>query len=503
MCLISIESFSQRNLRKAEEALSMNHYSEAIDYYQSQLNRRRNSKAVIAEANFKIGYCYLKLSLPEKATNYFKTAIKNNISNPMVYYYYGRSLQMQQQYFEALQQYEKLQEIDPENIYAKVGIESVNFSFEMLRDPTRYEVNLVARLSSPESDYSPFFEQRNYRTVYFTSTRFSELHNQDNPESGDYNSNIFYAEQDRKGVWQEPRLLPGLVNSSDEEGAACLNFRSSNMYFTRCSFDKRNDKGCRIFIAKKSGNFWGRVEKVYIPGIPDNVSIGHPAISDDELTLYFSAEGLPDSFGGKDLYKVTRERRNQNFGNPINLGEIINTEGDEMYPHIRRNGDLYFASDGHPGMGGLDIFKATKKNNSFEITNLGSPINSSHDDFGIVFMGNREEGFLSSRRFRGMGKTDIFHFVLPEVIFNLSGIIRDNMTMEKLEKVEIQIMNDEYRLLQTLYSNKHGQYSTRLEPNTKFIIRYKIDNYETEKLIINTNNIEDSKEFKRDVFLNK
>lgn len=501
--LFSLDAFSQRNMRKAEAAMELNHYSEAIDYYKSQLNRRRNKQEVISKANYKIGYCYLRLSLPEKAESYFKLAIESGFSKPEIYFYYGQTLQMQQQYFEALQQYEILEEKYPGNKLAKRGIASVNYSFEMLREPTRYEVNIVAKLSSGESDYSPFFEQRNYRTVYFTSTRFSNMHDIDNPESGDFNSNIYYAEKNRQGGWENPKILPGFVNTENEEGAACLNLRSSNLYFTRCKYDKKNDTGCRIYMAKKSGRFWGRVEKVEIPGIPKNVSIGHPAISNDELALYFSADKLPVNYGGKDIYKVKRERRNHNFGNPINLGPEINTEGDEMYPHIRRNGVLYFSSNGHPGMGGLDIFKAIKSNGSYKVENMGSPINSSHDDFGIVFMGYKEEGFLSSRRHRGMGKTDIFHFILPEKVFSISGTVYDNMTMEKINNVEIQIMDEEFKLVELIYSDKHGNYYTEIEPQTEYTIRFNAEGYKKETVNIDTRNITDSKDFKRDIFLNK
>lgn len=497
------QSNAQRLVKKGDEALQVLHYYEAISNYESQLNKRRNSNETIAEVNYKIGYCYLKLSLPEIARSYFEKAIEYNFSNPLLHYYYGKTLQMNQQYYDALMEYEKFKELDRGNELALTAIESINYSFEMLREPTRYEVNIVARLSSPESDYSPFFEQRNYRKVYFTSTRFTETGIGANPESGDFPSNIFVAEIDRNGNWTDPVILPGNVNTSEEEGAASLNFRSSNLYFTRCTYHKKRDKGCRIFLARKSGSMWGRVVEINILGIPDHVSIGHPAISDDELTLYFAAEGLPVNYGGKDIYVVHREKRNQDFGVPMNLGPIINTSGDEMYPHIRRNGDLYFSSNGHPGMGGLDIFKAIKTDNSFDVINLGSPINSSHDDFGIVFMGNREEGFLSSRRLRGMGKTDLFHFVLPEMRLSLSGTVQDDMTLEKIENVEIQIMNDEMLLIETHYTDKNGAYKIFLEPEMHYIINYISEHYKAESINIDTRNIEDSKDFRRDVFLNQ
>ncbi|HOZ31062.1 MAG TPA: hypothetical protein PLL66_09110 [Bacteroidales bacterium] len=496
--------YSQKLVKSGDKALEREQYSQAIEYYQTQLNKNRNGKHLIAEVSYKIGYCYKKLSLPEMSSEYFKTAIKNNYEDPIVYLHYGEALQMLQKYDSALIQYEIFKELAPEHKLANKGIESIEFTFESLSNPSRYEVKIYGVLNSGEYDYCPFYEVRNKKKIYFTSTRYAPTHVSISPESGEYCSNLFYSEQDKDGKWSDPIIVPGLVNTSDEEGAACLNHKSSNLYFTRCKYDKNLDKGCRIYVAKRVGSYWGQIKEVDIPGIPTEISIGHPAISDDELTLYFVADSLLGGLGGKDIYKVVRERKNQPFGPPQNLGDYINTEADEVHPYIRSNGDLYFSSDGHPGMGGFDIFRAKYiSGTKYNLFNPGSPINSSHDDFGIVFIGMKEEGFLSSRRIGGMGKTDIFHFVLPELNFTVSGTIYNHKTNEVMPNVDIQVMNDEYVLMDTQLSDENGYYEIDLIPENNYIIFYKAKGYNVEKTSVDTKSLTESKHFTRDIFFNK
>lgn len=499
--LLSFQVFSQRTLQRGIEALEKNHFHEAITHFNNQLDKRNNDSITIAKANYKIAYSYLRISLPETAEKYFKNALEYNYPKPIIHYHYAKSLQMLQKYNDAKNHFEKYKALVPDCKLADEGLKGIALSFEMLMQPTRYEVSIVRGINSPHADYSPFIEQRNAGTIYFTSSRPTELHNIENPESGDFNSNIYYSSIDRRGRWSAPQLITGSVNSEFEEGAAALNFRGREMYFTRCQYQKRNDRGCRIYLARKTGRFWGRVEKVNIPGIPETASIGHPAISHDELTLIFSAEGMPDNKGRSDLYFSVRERKRDDWSEPVNMGSHINTEGDEMYPYIRNNGDLYFASNGHPGMGGLDIFKATKKNDKYIIKNLGSPINSSHDDFGIVFMDNKDQGFMSSKRNRGLGKIDVFHFVLPDIEFSVSGTVYDMMTTERIEKVEINVFDEDQNLISKISTDNNGNYEVKLNNETKHIIIYNHKNYNKKEVIINTKELNDSKFFRRDIFL--
>lgn len=503
LLIIATSISAQKNLKLGDYELEREQFAQAIDYYQPLLKHQKNKK-IIAEISFKIGYCHKKLSQPAPAAENFKRAIENNYEDPIVYLYFGEALQMIQLYDSALSQYRIFDEKAPNHKLAHKGVAGIEFTKMMLENPTRYEVTHKPVLNSGGHDYCPFFEARTNKKIYFTTTRHTPNNVTINPESGDYCSNLFIAEMDKNGKWTEPKLVQGLINSTDEEGSACLNRKSSNIYFTRCKYDKSYDKGCRIYVTKRVGSHWGNIQEVEINGIPDSISIGHPAISDDELTLYFVADSLLGGYGGKDIYKVTRERKNQPFNLPQNLGPYINTEEDEVHPYIRSNGDLYFASDGHPGMGGFDIFLAKHvKGTEYKIVNLGFPINSSQDDFGIAFMGMREEGFISSSRNGGVGKTDIYHFVLPELKFTVSGTIWDKYTNKPIPNVDIQIMNDEYVLMDTETSDENGKYEIELKPENDYIIFYKIQGYPLEKATVNVKGLTETKDFTRDIFMSK
>ncbi len=499
-----LQTTAQKNVKLGDIAFEREQFAKAISYYESQIAKQPNNKKVVAELSYKVGYCYKKLSIPEEAAPNFRRAIENGHSEPLSYLYFGEALQMLQLYDSALVQYQKFHDLAPNHKLANKGLKSIELTRQLLANPTRYEVSLKPIINSGGEDYCPFFEARTHRKVYFTSTRNAPTHVTISPESGEYCSNIFVAELDKEGKWSEAKIAPGNINTNDEEGAACLNRKSNNLYFTRCTYEKNRDRGCRIFMAKKVGNNWINAQEVEIKGIPDSVSIGHPAISDDELTLYFVADSLLGGYGGKDIYRVTRARKNQPFNPPQNLGSYVNTEEDEVHPYIRGNGNLYFASDGHPGLGGFDIFMAKHvKGSEYKIYNMGFPINTSLDDFGIVFTGMREEGFLSSRRKGGVGKTDLYYFTLPEISFTVSGTVWDKELNQPISGVDIQIMNDEYVLMDTQTSDENGNYEIELKAENNYIIFYKANNYKVEKASVETKGLDKTKHFTRDIFMVK
>lgn len=502
--LLSISSFSQKILRNADREFDREQYYKAIKMYEQVISKHSNKKHILSKAYYKIGLSYKKLSMPEMAILYLKKSIDYKFLDHIVFYYLGQSYQMIQQYDSAFIYFEKFDILAQDHRYYSKGIKSLNFTFSNLKNPTGHEIKIIGRLNSPEHDYCLFLEPRNNKRVYFTSTRYAPGYITVNPESGDFCSNIYYSEKDKEGRWTDPVIVSGPVNSNDEEGAACLNRKSSNLYFTRCHYDKNYDKGCRIFVARKVGSYWGNVQEVEIPGIPDEISIGHPAISDDELTLFFVADSMLGGYGGKDIYRVVRSKRNSPFGYPQNLGEDINTEGDEVHPYIRCNGDLYFSSDGHIGMGGLDIFVAKQiAERTYRIENLGYPINSSHDDFGIVFIGMKDEGYFSTRRIGAMGKTDIFYFTKPQLNLILSGTVYDNITGEKLENVDVQVMDENYVLLDTQSTDSEGFYEFDLLPEKSYIIFFKLSPYSIEKINFSTKGQNESKHFMKDIYLKK
>ncbi len=238
-------------------------------------------------------------------------------------------------------------------------------------------------------------------------------------------SDIFQSRMDRKGKWSVPVPLDENINSEFEDGTPVLNQDYSRMYFTRCIVNKNKNFGCQIYTATSQGETWSKAEALKIT--EDSIVVAHPAISSDELTLYFVSD-MAGGIGGKDIWKVTRSNEGDEWSKPENMGPEINTVDDEMFPYLHPDGTLYFSSNGRIGLGGLDIYMAKQnEDGSWKVENMKYPINSSADDFGIVFEKETERGFFSSSR-KGRGNDDIYSFVLPPLKFNIIGEVRDDKT---------------------------------------------------------------------------
>ena len=195
------------------------------------------------------------------------------------------------------------------------------------------------------------------------------------------------------------------------------------MYFTRCESEKNEVKACLLYSSAMVGNEWGEPEKLAIGS--DTFSVGHASMSSKNDIMFFSSD-MPGGKGGKDIYFMTYDSKKNEWGEPTNV-EGVNTSGDELYPFIRDDGTLFFASNGHPGMGGLDLFSADKigPNAWSKVENMRAPINGPGHDFGIVFEGAKNRGYFSSIRSDGKGYSDIYSFKMPPVIFVLQGKVKD------------------------------------------------------------------------------
>jgi peptidoglycan-associated lipoprotein len=280
--------------------------------------------------------------------------------------------------------------------------------------------------------------------MYFTSTRIGSTGNNIHEGTGQGMADIFETTRDRKGKWSEPMPISMTVNTEASEGTVALNDRRNTLYFTRCGFGNLGGRfgkdgvfGCEIYWAKKSGKEWGEVE--VIPITADTNTVGHPAITNDDKALIF-ASNMPGGYGGKDLWYIINKGKGV-WSEPINMGSAVNTSGDEMYPYIAFDNKLYFSSNGHIGMGGLDIFMSEPigDNKWGEPQNLKYPINSFSHDFGIVFDGDKNRGYLSSEREGGMGGTDIWEFYMPPLVFALEGIVMNKETGDPIADATVEL----------------------------------------------------------------
>jgi peptidoglycan-associated lipoprotein len=491
-------------LNKGKDAFAKEQYQLAIEYFTKQISKSKTSEEIQAETNYYLGRSFMRISKPKEAIRYFKQALTYNHIQPEVHLYYGKALQMLEMFSEAMLQFKKYEELMPTDTIGQQATESLETCIFMMENPGPYTIKPVPSLNSAEMDYCPFFKGNTFDAVYFTSSRQLEDNPKVSPESGEFFSNIYISEIDKKGFWQTPKIVDGNINTSFDEGAASLNRTTRNLYFTRCTYTKRKDKACRIYIAKKSGHLWLKVEELYIPDIPNDISIGHPSISNDELTLYFVADSMLGGYGGKDLYKVSRKKRNENFGPPQNLGPNINTRYDEAYPFIRFDNTLYFASRGHNSIGGYDIFIATQTGQaSYDIEHMDYPINSSHEDFGIVFMDRNNEGFITSERIGGIGKADIYYFYIPIISLSVQGIIWDKMTNAPISEVQISLMDNNNELIDMMKTDETGRYKFTLAPDFDYTIYIKHPDYGVSKENLSTQNIKENKNFNREIVLEK
>ncbi len=223
--------------------------------------------------------------------------------------------------------------------------------------------------------------------------------------------------------FQAPVIVKGSVNGKYNDGTIVFDNKYSTAYYTQCNGQDGKGKTCKIFQTTKRGDEWS--EPQVLPFCSDSFNCGQPAISADGNKLYFSSD-MPGGFGGHDLYVVNFVKRGKTWSDPVNLGNVINTSGDEVFPSLHEDGTLYFSSDGHPGVGELDLFYSTGMGEQWATpVNMKTPMNSSYDDFAIILEDDKEKGYFSSNRLNGRGDDDIYNFFMTPLIFNLSGVITD------------------------------------------------------------------------------
>jgi peptidoglycan-associated lipoprotein len=244
-------------------------------------------------------------------------------------------------------------------------------------------------------------------------------------------------------------------------------------------------------VSQRSGAAWGEPKNLGL--LSDSLVAAHPAISPDGLTLYFVSE-LVEGFGGKDIYFVTRASENDQWSVPKNLGPDVNTRGDELFPYVREDGMLYFSSDGHPGMGGLDIFKAVPQpDGKWIISNMRPPVNSSADDFGIVFERGAEKGIFSSTR-KGRSNDELYSFEMPPLRFSISGLVKDEKTGTPVSGSVVQLIASDGTNLQATTGN-NGDFRFTLRPDVDYIFLASKDGYLNGKAREPTKRQDNSRDF--------
>ena len=494
--------FSQRDLEKGEEAFKNGEFSIAKDFLKDALTKIKD-KEKKAEITFRIAECYRYLLNPKLAESWYDKAIKKGYPDPLAVLYLADAMKMNEKYDEAVIEYKKYMKQIPDDPRGEFGENSCELASGWKKNPTRYQVENMAFFNSKEEDFSPTFAKKDFKIVYFTTSREGAKGDKKSAISGQNFTDIFQTSLDRKGKWSVPTPLGEPVNSDNDEGASTLNQKGNTMYFTRCPVEKGKILGCHLYSAAKKGNNWDIPVQITIPGIADSVTIQYPCISIDEKTLYFTAN-LPGGYGGMDIWSVAKSKKGKgDFLEPVNLGHDVNTSGNEAFPFIREGGTLYFASDGQLGMGGLDMFKAKKDaDGKWKAENLQYPLNTSSDDFGIIFEGNADRGFFTSNRTGGKGASDIYYFEIPGLQLTVEGFIKDEATGASIVGALVKILGDDGYSLE-MNSEADGSFKFKLRENVDYSVSATYKDYYTNKVIVSSKGINQNKLFKQDILLSK
>ncbi len=510
MLLLPMISLAQKKspAHAADALFEKQQYYAAIDKYRKSYIKIKNNREEKNRIIYRLADCYRFTENYRRAEIAYKRLVRYGWAknHPEILLHLADMLKIDGKFDEAIEQYKAYEERVPDDPRGKLGAETAAKIQKWINNPSKYKVTDVRKLNSREADFAPAFISDNYNELVFTSTREGTIGKEKDKWTGQNFSDLFTARQDRKGEWSTPVLLEKdkHINTDANEGAAQANSRFNRLYFTRCPQIPDKIMGCQIYTSRRIGRTWGQARRLVIRGVDTTQTVGQPTLSSDELTLYFSSDRKGGA-GGNDLWVAIRTSKNVPFGHPVNLGPLINTKGDEMFPFLRGDTALYFASNGHGGMGGLDIFvsKIDSSGHWGKPVNLKYPINSTYDDFGIIFHPTESWGYLSSNRKGGHGKEDIYYFIEPPLEFTLSGTVTDNRTLFGVPNATVQIIGSNGLTVKTITNNK-GFYAfgkSQIKPNTTYEMKVSKTNYFNNLEKLTTVDVEFSKDFKKNIVL--
>lgn len=472
-------------LKTANENFDKGNYDAAFTMYQKVvMNIPYTNPKLKSEVYLKMAIAAQNLQRLQPTELALNSAVRLKSQDPQLRLQLAKLYHRQAKYSEAIKQYKLYLAKDSTNTIALNGIKGCLLADSLKKQPTRYQVRSEAKLNSKASDYSPTLFGKEFDQVYFTSTRPESL-GKKSDITGQKNSDIYVSKKNNLGQWDAPKRLEGNFNTENDEGSTCFNVENNTIFVTKCRPEKESAAPAEIFVAKRNEALWGELSKVNL--FKDSTLLAaHAAISPKGDYLYFVSEGK-NCIGGKDIF------RGKLAGTKVteieNLGKEINTAGDEMFPYIRENGELYFASNGLPGLGGLDIFRAVEQTDgTWKVENLGTPINSNFDDFGISFAGLDEAGFLSSNRGDAKGFDHIYAFELPSIKLFLEGSVKSTSN-EVLADAQIRVVNDNGLNTKTAVK-KDGSFKFKAEKGHKYLLLATCKGYLNNTQSINVANVE-------------
>lgn len=498
----SFFSCKSAKLSDAEEKQRIGEYFEAAAIYRKVYTKTPPTKRILrGYIAYRMAECNRLINNTPRAISAYRNALRyeypDSIANLRVAQMYHKS----GKYGDAIKYYNEYLQQAPHDPVALNGIEGCDLAPKWKQNPTRYVVKKMDKFNSRRAEFSPMLYGNKYDQLYFASSRIPKGAGKDKEETenaitGLRNNDFFLVKQDEKGAWLAPVELEDEVNTEFDEGTPSFSKDGNTMYYTYCAQDPEGSRTAEIYISNRSSAKWGKGTRAAI--VKDSVTaLGHPAISPDGKYLYYVSDAV-GGYGGKDLFRS--RVMGSDFGPMENLGPEINTAGDEMFPYVRDSVTLYFSSNGHAGMGGLDIFKATLDSTGhWHVENLKAPINSMGDDFGITFAGEKEKGFFSSNRNDARGYDHLFSFELPTITVFIEGIVSD-VDENPIENAVVRIVGRD-GLNEKVQAKRDGTYRVELERDISYVMMASARGYLNQNFELKTGPEEKNETYIVDFFL--
>ena len=484
LCMLLMACGADRALKQGNQLYATGDYFDAAAQYRKAYSqtspKERTQRGQIA---LRQAECYRRINYTARAITAYRNALRYKQGDSATRMALGQQLLKVGQYKEAAKVMTEMLDSCPQNSMAQTLLASARKAPQWKKEGSRYKVKREDVFNSRRSDYSPVLAGAEHDRLYLTSTRNEATGDDISGITGTKNADIFMAQKDEQGRWQRPQVIDTELNSNADEGACCLSPDGRTMYLTSCQSDERYPRFATIVTSRRSDATWNKPQP--LPITRDTLSLyAHPAVSPDGQWLYFVSD-MPGGMGGKDLWRVRLTEAG--LGGVENLGTPVNTPGDEMFPTFRPNGDLYFSSDGHEGMGGLDIYIAHPTASGWTIVHPSYPLNSMGDDFGMTFEGNKNRGFFSSNRGDAHGWDHIYSFENPEIIQTVRGWVYEREGYELPQAVVYMVGNDGTNLRLSVMNN--GSFTQTVRPGVDYVLMASCPgylNHQTELHVVET-----------------
>ena len=522
--LFTLSSCSiQQRVKRADKKFAIGEYYTAADLYKSCYSRlsTKKDRELKGYVAYKQGECYRLINNP-RAANCYQSALrcKYHLQDSTIFLHAGQALQYQGKYKDAAKSYDLYLEKHPDDYVARAGKYACTKIEEWKKEGTRYKISEAKAFNQRRtSNFAPMFIGSNTDALMFTSNRQEKAKGgtkkikRPSNVTGQQLFQLYQTRKNAAGEWEDIELAEGLYNPEAEDskqendttgggkqagtaemGVCCFSKDGRTMYFTYSKPINGQDLGAKIYKSERASGEWGEAQEVKLFA-DSSITVGHPALSNSGDTLYFvsDAEG---GEGGKDIWMA--EQDGGEWVNAQPLGKGINTSSDEMYPYIHEDGSLYFASNGQPGYGGLDIFKAVRDTAVTDSTvwllyNMGAPFNGAGDDFGITFAGDSQDGFFSSNRNDKKGYDKIYRFWLPEMEFYAEGVVNDEEG-NPLSEARLRLVGSD-GTNSKVNARRDGTYKIKLKRDVKYVMLATARGHLNAKEQWNTLNLKDSKTY--------